>query len=207
MSINSYASLTSSLSDWLNSAGYSGKAQEFISLAEAHFNRTIRHPAMEVTATSATVASQTDYALPSDFMEARMVYLDGSPDRALVAMSPMNLVANYPFSTAGTPGAYAIVGTNLRLAPPPTSSGTLTLHYYQSIPALTATSISNWLVLKHPDLYLRAARFYAYDYMRDEAAADRELARVSEIIASINSAANKMRAPAGPLSMRPATSE
>lgn len=201
MAITSYTTLLSSLDDWLNSAGYASKAAEFIQLAEAHFNRELTTPQMEATATSTATAEGV--GLPTDFLSARAVYLDDDPDTVLIPMALSQLRATYPNSSAGVTTAYAISTGSLILAPAPSDSVTVTLVYHQMIPALSGDNETNWLITAHPDLYLRAARYYAYDYMRDDARAERELAFVNGIIDSINTAGHKYRTPAGPLAMRP----
>jgi hypothetical protein len=202
MAISTYAELTATLSDWLNSSGYDGQASEFIALSEAHFNRELRVPEMEASASSVT--SSATVALPSDFLAAREVYIDDDQDTVLIPMSPSHMRMTYAEDAAGEPEAYTITGTNLILAPAPSASVTVGIAYFQQIPALTASNTTNWLLTSHPDLYLRAARFHAYDYARDDEAADREIMRVNAIIDSINRAGHKQRVPATPLAMRPA---
>jgi hypothetical protein len=70
--VTSYTTLLSSISGWLNSAQYDARIPEFIQMAEAHFNRELRVPQMEVTATS--TATTESVTLPTDFLAARTVF-------------------------------------------------------------------------------------------------------------------------------------
>jgi hypothetical protein len=202
--VTSYTTLLSSISGWLNSAQYDARIPEFIQMAEAHFNRELRVPQMEVTATS--TATTESVTLPTDFLAARTVFLDDDPDVTLTAMALSQLRYAYPNSAAGITVAYAVSGSEIILAPAPSDDVTVTLAYYQQIPALSSDNETNWLITSHPDLYLHAVKHYAFDYMRDEDKADRELIKVAAIISSINLAGRKQQLPAGPLAMRPSAS-
>lgn len=202
MALTSYSGLVTFCESLLNRADLSSLVPDFLVMAEAHFNRELRCPQMEASSTTTLVADQSSYALPDDFLAARAVYIDSSPDLLLVAMAPQNLRANYPFSTASTPGAYAISGQEIIIAPVPSSADTLTLDYFQKIPALTSTDDTNWLLDDHPDLYVWGVRYYAAEHISDEELAAKCLGNVTAIIDSITRSSNKGRAAAGPLAMR-----
>jgi hypothetical protein len=202
--IDSYATLLSALEDWNNRADLAAQYPQFIGLAEAHFNRTLRSSEMETTVTQDT--SEGTIALPSDYLEARELYIDDDPDTVLVAMSPAGLRLAYGFSTTGAPAAYTVTGTNLVLAPFPGDTITAVLTYYAKLEGLSAETETNWLILSHPDLYLRAVKFYSFEYLKDIDMADREIALVDATIESLNDAGNRRRMPAGPLAMRPTSS-
>ena len=57
MAINTYATLQSSISDWLNRSDLTSAIESFISLAEAQMNRTIRHRDM-IERAQATIDSE-----------------------------------------------------------------------------------------------------------------------------------------------------
>jgi hypothetical protein len=59
--------------------------------------------------------------------------------------------ALYPVNYSGLGDLYTIEGSNFRFAPIP--EGDVQLLYYARIPALE-TSDTNWLLQKHPDIYL-----------------------------------------------------
>jgi hypothetical protein len=201
--ITSYTTLLDALQDWDNRADLVSRYPQFIALAEAHFNRVMRSSEMETTVTQDT--TESTIALPSDYLEAREVYIDGSPDTVLIAMDPAGLRGRYGYSNTGDPAAYTITGTNLVLAPAPGSSITAVLTYYAKVPALSSDNETNWLIVSYPDAYLSATRFYALKFIQDPSAAS-ELDLASAIIDSINDAGNRRRTPAGPLTMRPAAS-
>src|SRR3546814_19992643 len=49
---------------------------------------------------------------------------------------------------------YAINAGQLQLAPAPTDATVIAMTYWQSIPALTSSNTTNWLMTANPDVYL-----------------------------------------------------
>lgn len=205
MAITSYTTLLSALANWNNRSDLTAQYPDFIALAEAHFNRTLRVPDMEASVSQSVSAATV--ALPSDFLSAREVYVDAATDIVLEPLTPWALRAAYPTADSGTPVAYTIKSENIVLAPPPSAATTLVLNYYQKIPALTASNETNWLITDHPDLYLRACRYYSHEYLKHYEAADREMAFVNGLIESMNTSAHRKRVPANPLASKPLVRE
>lgn len=203
--ITSYTTLLTALGEWNNRTDLASHYPGFIALSEAHFNRELRVPDMEVTATLS--ASTASVELPSDFLSARAIYIDATTDVVLEPLTAWALRAAYPTAESGTPAAYAVRGGDITLAPAPSSAVTLTMDYYASIDALSASNETNWLIEAHPDLYLRAAKYYSLEFLKDYDAADRELAFVDGLIASLNRQGNRKRVAANPLAMKPLVRE
>lgn len=193
--VTSYTTLLTALAEWNNRSDLTAKYPGFIHLAEAHLNREILNPLGEVTSTQAVDSATA--ALPSDFVQAKEVYLVTDPVTTLTAMSISALRDTYTW--AGQPVAYAISGGDIILGPSPDSEYTLSLTYVASLEPLSASNETNWLITAHPDIYLRAVRYYSLEYLKNYEAAEREIAAVGGIIDSINRAANRARLPAGPL--------
>lgn len=203
--ITSYTTLLTALEEWNNRSDLAAQYPGFIGLAEAHFNRTLRSSEMESTVSQAT--TEDAVALPTDFLEAREVYIDDDPDTVLIAMDPAGLRSRYGRASTGNPTAYTFSAGNLVIAPSPGSSVTVFLNYYAKLEGLSSENETNWLIASHPDLYLRAIKFYSFEYLKDYDSADREIAIVDATIESLNQAGNRRRIPAGPLTMRPAVSD
>jgi hypothetical protein len=203
MSITSYTTLLSALASWNNRSDLTARYPEFIALAEAHFNREILNPLGEAVATQ-SVSTET-VALPADFVQAKHVFLDTDPNATLTAMSIAALRDTYTWS--GKPVAYALSAGDIVLGPSPDTAYTVSLTYVAKLTGLSPANETNWLLLAHPDLYLRAVRYYSLEYLKNYEAAERELAAVGGIIDSINRAANRARLPAGPLCAQPTVRE
>lgn len=128
---------------------------DMLEVVEAQFNRTINAQEREITATK-TVSNYS--TLPSDCWQVRDVYLSGTADVTLEQMSPDSARRIYGGTTTGTPRAYAITGTTLQLFPTPGVSDTysINIRYQKTIPGLTVSNTSNWLLAAYPDVYYYA---------------------------------------------------
>src|SRR3954470_10100503 len=81
--------LKSTVADWLDRDDLNSKVPIFIQFAESYFNRELRTPEMEKTALFS--AEGEDTPLPDDYLAMRAIYIEGSPDQPLRAMSPTAL--------------------------------------------------------------------------------------------------------------------
>lgn len=168
MALTTYSELQSSIADWMNQTNLTTVIPDFITLAEAHMNRTIRVSQMEQRATTDTVSGQAYYALPSDYLALRDIQLNTDAVRSLGYMAPEEIDVHYDASTSGTPSYYTIVGNQFQLAPIPDSVKGLEISYYEQIPALSDTNTSNWLLAAYPDIYLYGSLVQAEPYMRND---------------------------------------
>jgi hypothetical protein len=158
MAISTYAELQTAAANWLNRSDLTARLPEFIALAEAQFNRRIRAPQNEATATqsasTAALTSPTDYAAPNRLYATISGYKSRLPQ-----VEPDELRQCYDGRT-GSPQVFAIIADTLTVGPTPDTSYSFTLDYYRTIPALASNS-TNWLLTRHPDLYLYATLLQA----------------------------------------------
>ncbi|GAA0729980.1 phage adaptor protein [Sphingomonas japonica] len=193
--IRNYSDLIEELRDMLDDETYEqSKLDRAIRKAEAMFNRELRTPQME-TRVEITAASEI-VTLPEDFLSMRGLFISGQPERQFVSMSPASVTGGYS-GIAGTPGAYAIEGETLRVAPVGTAA--LVMNYYARIPALSEAIATNWLLEDHPDVYVSGAMYYLARRERDAEGMAQASSEVSEMLASINSVGMRNRWGAGPL--------
>ena len=193
--ISNLSDLVEEVRDELDDDAFdANKIYKAIARAEAVFNRELRCPKME-TETQIT-AEDEQTALPTDFLQLRSVYVEGSPDNPLNSMSPASLRGLYR-GEAGIPMAYAI--ENRRLVLGPVGEATVTLLYYGRVPSLTDSNPSNWLLEEHPDVYLHQVLAILFNRNGDTERARLNQQLANEIIESINSSGKKNRWGAGPL--------
>lgn len=193
--ISSYSDLLVEIRDLMDDTDYSQAAfDRALRKAEAEFNRTLRTPEME----NRVVLSITDELtqLPSDFLELRFIFQEGSPDSPLKSMSPAGMLASYR-GVSGTPEAYAIEGNNLRLGP--VGTATLELVYYRPVPALSDAQVTNWLLAKHPDLYVAGVMYHLARRERDSDGMAQAAQEVASLTDAIRNAAQRNRWGAAPL--------
>ena len=125
-----------------------------VRMAETTFNRRLR--CREQMDSASVVISGGSGALPADFQEvigvfngAGIEYI-GQPVNALKEVQPR--------------GYFAISGSTILAA----ADETLTLDYYAKIPTIADDlTDTNWLLEKHPGLYLYAVGMEAAKYLRD----------------------------------------
>lgn len=185
MALANYADLVSAVSNWLNRSDLTSRIPEFIALAEAEFNRTLRTVDMEARAT-ATLTGEA-LALPGDFIGLRSI----SQDNNFFTLVDSQALFNAP-TTGGIPRLVTISDGQFFFRPAP-SSGTIEIAYYAKIPALTSTNTTNWLMTAHPDLYLFATLAQAEFYGWNDERLPLVKARTEEIIEQVNGQTQKVR--------------
>lgn len=169
MAIDTYGKLQSEISDTLDRAdliadvtAYSGgnidgAIKRAIAKTEFRVQRRLRVRQMESSTAVTLTAGTSAYALPSDYLSSKLVYIDGDPLVTCTQTSLENLIATYPEATRDKPDKVAIYGTNLYFRRLPDQAYTAQHFYYQKIPALSAPNASNWMLTDAPDLYLYGA--------------------------------------------------
>jgi len=170
MSLSTYTELQSSITNWLRRDGDTNlvaTAPDLILMAEANFNRDVRHRRMETT-TTLTLTSGTDtVALPTDFVEVKTATVQTSPLQPMTFVTQSQLILNWPNGTTGVPSEYTIQGANMKVGETPDSGYNVELAYYQQIPDL-ATNSTNWLLTNHPDMYLFGSLLQAAPFLGDD---------------------------------------
>ena len=193
MAINTYATLKTAAANWLDRSDLDDRIPEFIVLAEALFNRTLRIRAMETTVADATPSGSKEDALPSGYLQMREIHLATSPIVSLAYITPEIMYRIRAGSTSGKPNSYTILGDNVLFGPTPDSAYDYSMTYYKSFTALSDAATTNWVILNAPDLYLYGTLLQAEPFlMNDNRVALWEKA-VRQIIADLQEQDNKDR--------------
>lgn len=201
-----YTGLKASVADWLNRADLTTQIPDFIAMAEARFNRVIRHNAMLQRDT--TVAT-TDYVnLPSDWLEHVSVVV--TSDSSL--SKPLEYVSNEEFnrlrlqSLTGAFRYYTIQDNKLVLLPATNSTTTtLELFYYGKIPALSASVATNWLLTRAPDLYLFGALVGAEAFLQNDERLPTWASAIDAILGELSVESERAKRPQGAITIRKRT--
>lgn len=197
-SITSYNELVTEIRDMMDDVDYDQEAiDRALRKAEAEFNRTLRTPDMETRAVFTITSEMTQ--LPDDFLEMRFIFVEGMPDQPLASMSPAGMLANY-YGRSGCPMAYTIEGNYLRVGP--VGNAAVEMVYYARIGALTSAMVSNWLLRKHPDLYVAGVMYHLARRERDQDGMSQAAQEVSALTDSINASARSARWGSAPLTPR-----
>lgn len=189
MTISTYSELKTAIQNWYmdRSDIYTTFADEIIDLSEAYFNINLRCREMEEVAELTPTSNVC--TLPTDYIEYKRVVELASIRRPLEYITEDAADHLYPTRSSGLACHFMIVGTDLTALP--LSSNHIELTYYQSIPALSGSNTTNWLLTKSPNLYLHTCLMYAAEAAkaRDEFAA--EAALVTRFVELLQSADNR----------------
>jgi len=169
MALTTYTELKTSIGDWLNRSDLTTAIPDFISLAEAQIERTLRTRQMIVRANASFDAQYG--AVPSDFLETKSLKLTSTnpqtPLQFLSIDALDNEAANY--TASGKPRFFGVVGGQFRIVPTPDANYTTELTYYAKLTKLSSSVASNWLLASSPDIYLYGSLLQAAPYLQDDA--------------------------------------
>jgi len=183
MALSTYANLKSAIASWAHRSDITDSvAADFVTLAEAEFNRVLRCVQQETRDTLSVTSRYT--ALPTDFLELRRIEYDGTDLVPLNSLTPYQATAYQTNNTSGDPAYFAIVGTDIEIQPVQTSA-TLDILYYAKIAALSDSNTTNWLLTAHPDLYLAECLRQLSIYTKDDASINRYGQQVSDAVQTI----------------------
>lgn len=183
MALGTYDQLKSAISSWSHRSNLSDSVlSDFVTLAEAEFNRVLRCVEQETRDTLSVSSRYT--ALPTDFLELRRIEYDGSPVYPLNSLTPFQQTGYRQNQPTGDPVYYSIVGTDIEIVPTQTSA-TLDILYYAKIPALSDSNTTNWLLTAWPDLYLSECLRQCAIWTKDDNSINRYGQRVMEAVQTI----------------------
>ena len=154
MAITSYSTLISAVKTYLNRSDISdAQIKEFISLAEASFNRVLR-TRNQITRSTSDISTQF-VSQPTDLLELYNIQLNSDPIVRLeqVSLSKMDELKSAS-STTGKPRYFAITGADFEFYPAPDTTYEIEVIYYKSIAPLSDSNTDNFLLTNQVDIYL-----------------------------------------------------
>ena len=167
MALDTYSGLQTAIGDFLNRSDLTAAIPDFIRLAEAQMQRDIRHWRMEKRAT-ATIDARFS-AVPSDFLALIRIQPKLTERPLLLATADeMQTRRAYDNNTAGLPEYVAVIGGEFEFYPTPDDDYTAELLYRRTIPALSDSNTTNWLLDLAPDAYLYGALLQTAPYLQED---------------------------------------
>jgi hypothetical protein len=169
MALSTYAELKTSIGDWLNRSDLTNAIPDFISLAEAQVERTLRTRQMIVRANASFDAQYG--AVPADFLETKSLKLTSTNPQTPLEFLSIDALDNKAseYTGSGKPRFFGVVGGQCRLVPVPDATYTTELTYYAKLTKLSNSVTTNWLLTSSPDIYLYGALLQAAPYLQDDA--------------------------------------
>jgi hypothetical protein len=160
--------LKSSIADWLNRDDLTAVIPDFITMAEAQLERRLP---VERMVKRATATIDTPFsAVPGDFVSPKSLVLTSTaPVQPLEFLSEDELDAKkYVYRSPGKPLYFTVVGTQFEVLPAPDGEYTAELTYVGTLDKLSVSNASNWILARHPDVYLYGSLLQAAPYLRDD---------------------------------------
>jgi len=162
-----YSGLLASIASWADRTDLTDVIPDFVVAAESRLARDLRIRKQISTTTLTTVGGTAYVALPADFLEIENITItSASPQATLSVVTPEIMDRKFPAGFwTGQPQVYSLLGDNIYFGPTPDAAYTISLDYYARLAALT--SATNWVLQKHPMVYLAGAMAEACMYLRD----------------------------------------
>jgi hypothetical protein len=184
MAITTYAELQAAAANWLVRADLTARIPEFVALAEARLNRTLRTRMAETEAVlTASVGGRT-IPLPAGFAEPLALWLvrsDGTRCALrFVEPSLLGLV-----SLRGEPAVWSLDGANLALERACDQAYGFTLRYLAKF-QLSDAAPANALLTDYPDVYLFATLCEAAPFLRDADLSQAYASKLELALAEVN---------------------
>lgn len=168
MAIGNYGDLKTAVANWLERDDLTERIPELIALGESRLFTQLRVREMEATAPLTTVAAQRTNSLPTRFVQARALYVSGTPYKRLEFRSMAEYWSIYASQTSAKPTVYTIVGENVVWGPVPDTAYTVTVDHYARPAALSSNTDTNAVLTRWPGLYLYPALLEAAPFLADD---------------------------------------
>ena len=165
MSISTYAELKTAIANWLHRSDLSSYLDDLVMAGEKWIMRNVRATEME-TAFNVAISGGT-VTVPSGFIGAKVLYVDGSPTQIIKPLSLAQLLTKYPLrSSGGKPLFFAYSAGTLEFGPYPDSNYTIKGTYYRRQGPLSSSVYD--LFTNNPDLFLFAALAESEPFIKND---------------------------------------
>jgi len=198
-----YTQLKADIGTFLNRADLAAAIPTFIALAEGSLNDRVRHrKGQKIDTTIALVAGEDTITLPADYEEAEVISVGGERLQFLAPAEFEDLRSSgQPISES----FYTHAGTTLLVCPTFNSDVTGRLVYYASIPALSDSVQSNWLLDARYDAYLYGALIHSAPLLNEDPRVQLWTGLYEKALSELNAASEKTQTSGAPLVRRGST--
>ena len=194
MAIGTFAELKTAAANWLDRSDLTDRRPEFISLAEARFNRVLRIRDMETVSTAISTAAGTrEYSLPTGFVQMKEFHLTTDPLTPLAYITPEMMTRMWAGSAKSKPQVFTIIADNVRFGPSPDAVYTTSMLYYKTFTALSASNTTSDMLTNNPDVYLYGTLLEAEPFIMNDERVPLWLAAFEKAVGDIQNQDNKDR--------------
>jgi hypothetical protein len=202
MAYTNYTDLQASVANYLGRSDLSAVIPDFIRFAETRLSRELRTRLMLKSATASMVSGDARIALPTDFLEIRDLYTQGSPRMPVTYMSPSAFTRDARADQSGLPVFYTVLAQEFQFAPEPDAAYVLEILYYAKPPVLSSINPSNVFLANYPDALLYGALIEAEPYLINDARSQTWAALYDRAIKNIQDSDQNSEYSGIPLQMR-----
>ena len=131
----------------------------FILMAEARINRVLKTREQTARAYAPTQQGDEYYSLPEDYAGMRDVQLNSDLPHAEHSQSQFNYINPEQMNIRRGQAFcgvlyYTIIDRQIQIFPAQDAGASIEMVYYQKVPNLSLTTLTNWMSDSHPDIYL-----------------------------------------------------
>lgn len=170
------------------------KAADFVRQAEGVIYRTLRGASMirrvNLTDADRVTALEGFYTLPTAFLEHRAIFLEGSRDRPLdaVSLAELRLVRG-----SSTVRQFTVISkTEVEFRGVPSDTQEMELIYFARPATLTNPTDDNLILIENESVYLDAGLAALYGFTQDLELRDTHAAALGETIETLNEQAGRL---------------
>lgn len=205
MPFSTFADLQTSVANFLKRSDLTSAIPDFITLAEAKFNRNLRLRWMEAQETITT--NQISFPFPDNYLEMRSLDLPAALNSSTGASRSVSLryvtpeVMTIKYSGwQGPPRFYTEISNQIQAGPEPDGTYTYLCSYFRTLTPLA--SGTNLLWQFYPDAYLYGALLEAAPYLKDDTALARWQGLYQQTMKEVADSDDRAQASGSALSMR-----
>lgn len=167
MALANRGELETEIAEWLDRSDLTARIPSFLRLCEAELNRKVRSPWNIKRCRGTTMQGFTE--LPERWLEAiRFSLPEINPGVTLVYKPPHEVQQMVDGCAPGDPMYYTLLGRTLQLAPTPADATVIEMVYVEQIQLDVASTSTNWLLERHPDVYLWGTLMQASAYLKHD---------------------------------------
>lgn len=168
MALANFTDLKTAIQDFANDSTVSTRLDDFVTLAESEMKAdpNFRFSSMLIYGTLSMSPPSQNVSLPTDFVQAIRLHVNGNPQKIVEIVSPHELNRHYT-STVGKPSYAVITSTAMEFNRIPDSAYSLELLYYR-LTSLATSPGTNEAFPKYSSLYLYGSLKHAMAFLQQE---------------------------------------
>jgi hypothetical protein len=202
MAIANYNDLKTTIANYLGRSDLTAVIPDFITLAEIRLQRDLRTRVMLKSATATMTSGDNTVGLPTDFLEMRDLFIQGSPRVTVSYLTPSAFSRDARAQESGKPVYYTVIGQELQFAPIPDTAYVLEMLYFYKPTVLATGNQSNVFLANYADAMLYASLAEAEPYLMNDARIQTWAALYDRAIGNINTTDENSEYSGVPLQMK-----